>query len=181
MACCGSAKVRGSESTSTKTNWPTTARTANHAFEKRSNTMTELTVAQATAANSGASATARFQQKTRVDALTTPERVDTLVSELITAAHDIVVRHHLTYPEYDALKAWLVQVGADGEWPLFLDVFLEHVVEQVANADRQGSKGTIEGPYYVPSAPALPAQTALPMRENEPGTPVRFTGRVRTV
>ena len=143
--------------------------------------MTELTVAQPTAANSGASATARFQQKTRVDAQTTTERVDTLVSELITAAHDIVVRRHLTYPEYDALKAWLVQVGADGEWPLFLDVFLEHVVEQVANADRQGSKGTIEGPYYVPGAPALPAQTTLPMRENEPGTPVRFTGQVRTV
>jgi Catechol dioxygenase N terminus len=35
-----------------------------------------------------------------------------------------VLRHHLTYPEYDALKSWLVQVGADGEWPLFLDVFL---------------------------------------------------------
>jgi len=42
------------------------------------------------------------------------------------------------------------QVGQDGEWPLFLDVWVDHVVEEVANADRQGSKGTIEGPFYVP-------------------------------
>src|SRR6201987_4177440 len=135
----------------------------------------------ATAAQSGASATAQFQQRARDGAHASTERVNTLVSEMISAAHDIVRRHHLTYPEYDALKAWLIQVGADGEWPLFLDVFLEHVVEQGANADRQGSKGSIEGPYYVPGAPALPAQTTLPMRQNEPGTPVRFTGQVRTV
>src|ERR1700757_1658042 len=136
--------------------------------------MTELTVAQPTAANSGASATARFQQKTRVDAQTPTERVDTLVSELITAAHDIVRRHHLTYPEYDALKSWLIQVGADGEWPLFLDVFVEHVVEETVNANRAGSKGTIEGPFYVPNAPRAEGETTLPMRDDEPGTPLTF-------
>ena len=135
----------------------------------------------ATAAQSGASATARFQQKARDGAHASTERVNTLVSEMISAAHDIVRRHHLTYPEYDALKAWLIRVGLDGEWPLFLDVFLEHAVEQEVNAERSGSKGTIEGPYYVPGAPSLPAQTTLPMREDEPGTPLRFAGRVQRV
>ncbi|AGB22341.1 catechol 1,2-dioxygenase [Mycobacterium sp. JS623] len=135
----------------------------------------------ATAAQSGASATARFQQRARDGAHASTERVNTLVSEMISAAHDIVRRHHLTYPEYDALKAWLIQVGLDGEWPLFLDVFLEHAVEQEVNAERPGSKGTIEGPYYVPGAPSLPAQTTLPMREDEPGTPLRFAGRVQRV
>jgi catechol 1,2-dioxygenase len=135
----------------------------------------------ATAAQSGASATARFQQKARDGAHASTERVNTLVSEMISAAHDIVRRNHLTYPEYDALKAWLIQVGLDGEWPLFLDVFLEHAVEQEVNAERPGSKGTIEGPYYVPGAPSLPAQTTLPMREDEPGTPLRFAGRVQRV
>jgi catechol 1,2-dioxygenase len=135
----------------------------------------------ATAAQSGASATARFQQKARDGAHASTERVNTLVSEMISAAHDIVRRNHLTYPEYDALKAWLIQVGLDGEWPLFLDVFLEHAVEQEVNAERPGSKGTIEGPYYVPGAPSLPAQTTLPMREDEPGTPLRFAGRVHRV
>ena len=135
----------------------------------------------ATAAQSGASATAQFQHRARNGAHASTERVNTLVSEMISAAHDIVRRNHLTYPEYDALKAWLIQVGLDGEWPLFLDVFLEHAVEQEVNAERPGSKGTIEGPYYVPGAPSLPAQTTLPMREDEPGTPLRFAGRVQRV
>jgi catechol 1,2-dioxygenase len=135
----------------------------------------------ATAAQSGASATAQFQHRARNGVHASTERVNTLVSEMISAAHNIVRRHHLTYPEYDALKAWLIQVGLDGEWPLFLDVFLEHAVEQEVNAERPGSKGTIEGPYYVPGAPSLPAQTTLPMREDEPGTPLRFAGRVQRV
>ena len=135
----------------------------------------------ATAAQSGASATAQFQRRARDGARASTERVNTVVSEMISAAHNIVRRHHLTYPEYDALKAWLIQVGLDGEWPLFLDVFLEHAVEQEVNAERPGSKGTIEGPYYVPGAPSLPAQTTLPMREDEPGTPLRFAGRVQRV
>ena len=59
----------------------------------------------------------------------------------------------MTYAEYDALKAWLIRVGEDGEWPLFLDVWVEHVVEEVANADRKGAVGTIEGPYYIPGSP----------------------------
>src|SRR6185312_7433800 len=127
----------------------------------------------ATAAQSGASATAQFQRRARDGARASTERVNTVVSELISAAHDIVRRHHLTYPEYDALKAWLIQVGLDG--------VLEHAVEQEVNAERPGSKGTIEGPYYVPGAPSLPAQTTLPMREDEPGTPLRFAGRVQRV
>jgi catechol 1,2-dioxygenase len=85
----------------------------------------------------------------------------------------------VTYAEYDAFKAWLIQVGEDGEWPLFLDVWVEHVVEEVANAERKGSKGTIEGPYYVPNAPELPADATLPMRSDEPGTPLAFKGQVR--
>jgi catechol 1,2-dioxygenase len=75
----------------------------------------------------------------------------------------------------------MIQVGLDGEWPLFLDVWIEHVVEEVANADREGSKGTIEGPYYVPNAPELPAECTLEMREDEAGTPLLFQGQVRGV
>ena len=55
----------------------------------------------------------------------------------------------------------MIQVGHDGEWPLFLDVWFEHVVEEVATADREGSKGTIEGPYYVPDAPSCRAECTL--------------------
>ncbi|GAA4857436.1 catechol 1,2-dioxygenase [Saccharopolyspora rosea] len=140
----------------------------------------QLTEQDATAAASGSAATRRFQEKATA-ANTSEERVSTLATEVIEAVHDVIRRHQVTYAEYDALKAWLIQVGQDGEWPLFLDVWIEHVVEEVANADRKGNKGTIEGPYYVPGAPRLPARATLPMRDDEPGTPLLFQGQVRSV
>ncbi|MBV9023213.1 MAG: catechol 1,2-dioxygenase [Streptomycetaceae bacterium] len=136
---------------------------------------------QATAAASGAAATEVFRNKQSAAAATSKERVDTLAREVLAAMHDIIRRHKVTYAEYDVLKAWLIQVGLDGEWPLFLDVWAEHVVEEVANENRQGSKGTIEGPYYVPGAPEFPAEATLPMRENETGTPLLFQGQVASV
>ncbi|WP_413810718.1 catechol 1,2-dioxygenase [Streptomyces sp. OE57] len=148
--------------------------------------MTDLTTdqpaEQATAAASGAAATERFRTKERTGATgADTKRVDTLVSELLAATHDIIRRHKLTYAEYDALKAWLIRVGEDGEWPLFLDVWVEHVVEEVANENREGSKGTIEGPYYVPGSPRMSAEATLPMREDEAGTPLLFQGRITSV
>ncbi|MDF0528620.1 catechol 1,2-dioxygenase [Tsukamurella sp. 8F] len=134
---------------------------------------------EAKAADSGAGATAQFLQKAGAKANTPPERVSELAWEVIHAVHDTIRKHKVTYPEYDALKAWLIQVGADGEWPLFLDVWLEHVVEEVANEHHKGNKGTIEGPYYVPDAPEFGARGTLPMREGEEGTPLTFSGQVR--
>ena len=142
--------------------------------------MTDTTVA-ATASAAGNAATASFARKERQNLATSTERVNTLVSELMAATHDIVRRHKVTYAEYDVLKGWLISVGETGEWPLFLDVWLEHVVEEVANENREGSKGTIEGPYYIPDAPRLPAEATLPMRENEGGTPLLFQGQVTSV
>ena len=136
---------------------------------------------KATAAATGASATERFRTDKTPTAGTPPERVSLLAREVLEAVHDTIRKHQVTYAEYDALKAWLIQVGADGEWPLFLDVFVEHVVEEVANAAREGSKGTIEGPFYAPGAPELDSDAILPMRENEAGTPLTFHGQVRSV
>jgi catechol 1,2-dioxygenase len=137
----------------------------------------------ATAAASGASATERFQHDKSAFAAvrdTPPERVDVLVRAVLSAVHDTIRRHQVTYDEYNALKAWLIQVGADGEWPLFLDVFVEHAVEDVATAHRHGSKGSIEGPYYVPNAPELGADGTIPQRPDEPGTPLLWEGTIST-
>ena len=133
----------------------------------------------AKAADSGAGATAAFLKKQGAGADTPPERVSQLATEVITAVHDVVRRHGVTYAEYDAVKSWLINVGQDGEWPLFLDVWIEHVVEEVANAHHQGNKGTIEGPYYVPDAPVVGARGPLPMRDDETGKPLVFSGQVR--
>ncbi|MGW4912574.1 catechol 1,2-dioxygenase [Streptomyces sp. NPDC004270] len=141
------------------------------------------TTLKATAAGSGASATERFlTDKTGASGpRTDTARVNTLATAVITAVHDVIRSHRATYEEYNALKSWLISVGQDGEWPLFLDVWIEHVVEEVATAARQGSKGTIEGPYYVPGAPTLPSVSSLPMRDAEAGTPLLFQGQVTGV
>lgn len=133
----------------------------------------------ATAAASGAKATERFAaDKLAHVADTPPERVSMLAREVLEGIHATIRRHGVTYDEYNALKSWLINVGQDGEWPLFLDVWVEHVVEEVANDSRQGSKGTIEGPYYVPDAPELGAEATLPTRDGEKGTPLLFQGQV---
>lgn len=58
-----------------------------------------------------ASATARFQYTSTDNTQTRTERVNHLVWELLSAAHDIVARHRLTDAEYDVLRARLTQVG----------------------------------------------------------------------
>jgi catechol 1,2-dioxygenase len=144
--------------------------------------MTQATELDATAAETGASATKVFQEKAaRTPAAgTSQERVAELATEVLSAIHDVIRRHDVTYAEYDALKAWLIKVGQDGEWPLFLDVFVEHAVEEVVNADRPGSKGTILGPFYVPGAPRSEGDITLPMRADEAGTPLVFRSQVRS-
>ncbi|MGC5255258.1 catechol 1,2-dioxygenase [Gordonia sp. DT218] len=139
----------------------------------------------AKAADSGANASARFRERmagggTRSGVVDT-ERVNYLAGKVVKSLNDIILSDRVSYEEYNALKAWLIRVGEDGEWPLFLDVWLEHSVEEVANEHREGSKGTIEGPYYIDGAPELPWNGTIPMRDDEPGTPLEFAGQVRAV
>jgi catechol 1,2-dioxygenase len=140
--------------------------------------MSAPTAPDPTAAGSGRSATERFTQKGLRTDIADPARVSAIATDAITALHEVIRKHRVTYAEYDALKAWLIRVGEDGEWPLFLDVWLEHVVEEVANADRKGTSGTIEGPYYIPGSPEFHGEATLPMRGGEKGTPFVFQGTV---
>ncbi|MHA7175273.1 catechol 1,2-dioxygenase [Arthrobacter sp. Sr24] len=135
----------------------------------------------ATAAASGNAATDRFRQSGKTSAVVADvERVNLLASKLIKAANDIVLEERVSYDEFNALKAWLIKVGEDGEWPLFLDVWLEHSVEEVATDHREGNKGSIEGPYYIPDAPEQKSPAKISMRDDEKGTPLLFQGQVRS-
>lgn len=143
--------------------------------------MTTMDASQATAAASGNAATERFSLDKSAFAKvkdTPVERVDMLAREVLDAVHATIRRHRVSYDEYNALKAWLIQVGADGEWPLFLDVWVEHVIEEVATTHRHGNKGSIEGPYYVPNAPERGARGAVPMRPGEKGSPLVWQGAI---
>ncbi len=139
---------------------------------------------EARAADSGATATEKFRQRDAVSghaAKTSQERVSTLASRVINAINDTVRDERVTYDEYNALKSWLISVGEDGEWPLFLDVWVEHAVEDVNTDHREGSKGSIEGPYYIADAPAHEWNGTIEMREDEAGEPFLFRGKVTGV
>lgn len=135
----------------------------------------------ASAAASGNAATDRFRQSGKTaDIVADVERVNLLASKLIKAANDIILEERVSYDEFNALKAWLIKVGEDGEWPLFMDVWLEHSVEEVATDHREGNKGSIEGPYYIPESPEQKSPAKISMREDEKGTPLLFQGQVRS-
>ncbi|HLS49077.1 MAG TPA: catechol 1,2-dioxygenase, partial [Actinomycetaceae bacterium] len=115
----------------------------------------------------------------RVNADTPPERLAAIAKDALGALNQVILDHEVTYDEYRVLKQWLIDVGEGGEWPLFLDVFVEHSVEEVLARSRQGTKGSIEGPYYVADAPELPSVCTMPMREQDrQGELLVFSGQV---
>lgn len=141
------------------------------------------TQASPTAAGSGANATEAFlaSKERRGSVAVDTERVNAVVTAILQGAHAAIREHKVTYPEFQAAKSWLMRVGEGGEWPLLLDVFVEHVVEEVTAESQQGTKGTIEGPYYLTGQTRLEATCELPRRSDEQGTPLVLAGQVRDV
>ena len=139
---------------------------------------TGFTDVRPTAADSGRSATANVAHQERSGGQIDPVRVNGIASDALTALHDVIRKHKVTYAEYDALKTWLIRVGEQGEWPLLLDLFIEHVVEEVANANRKGAVGTVEGPFYVPGAPESASKATLSTLDGDGGTPLLLHGTV---
>jgi catechol 1,2-dioxygenase len=132
-----------------------------------------------TAAGSGANASSNFRSTARTGVGASPERVSAVVTAVLHGVHTAIRQHGVTYPEFQAAKAWLMEVGEVGEWPLFMDVFVEHVVEEVAAGQQHGTKGSILGPYYLPGQARLSSSCELPHREDEKGEPLVLSGQVR--
>ena len=131
-----------------------------------------------TAAGSGSAATDKFKGN-RVSSDTSKERAAAIYKDVLSKLSEVIYEHEVTYDEYRVLKQWLIDVGEGGEWPLWLDVFLEHFIEDSNSRIFNGTKGSIEGPYYVPNAPNLGSKAVMPMREDEKGTRFIFRGQVR--
>jgi catechol 1,2-dioxygenase len=106
------------------------------------------------------------------------KRANLLISEVLRKLQEVIVDNDVTYEEYQSAKQWLIEVGEAGEWPLFGDVYIEHRVEEHSFANREGSQGTILGPFHLPDAPHLGAPFELPHRPDEKGDPTLVTGRV---
>jgi catechol 1,2-dioxygenase len=63
------------------------------------------------------------------------------------------------------------------------DVLFEAVVDEVTQLDTHGTDSNVEGPFYIAGAPLLDADAeapVLPMRSEEPGDLLLFTGAVRS-
>lgn len=109
------------------------------------------------------------------------DRANQLITDFLRRLHEGIVENDVTYEEYQTAKQWFIDVGAAGEWPLFGDVYVEHVVEEHAYGNRDGSQGTILGPFHLPDAPMLDAPYELPHRPDETGDPTLVTGRVTDI
>lgn len=107
-------------------------------------------------------------------------RLETVFYELVKELRAFILKHEISYEEYHQALAFLAEVGAAGEGPLLMDVFLETMVDEVNNGRKPGTASCLEGPYYVPGVPLLQRPYALPQRQNEPGEILLFSGTIRS-
>ncbi|ANS32245.1 Chlorocatechol 1,2-dioxygenase (plasmid) [Rhodococcus opacus] len=107
-------------------------------------------------------------------------RVIELFDEFTDLIRDFIVRHEITTPEYETIMQYMISVGEAGEWPLWLDAFFETTVDSVSYGKGNWTSSAIQGPFFKEGAPLLTGKPAtLPMRADEPGDRMRFTGSVR--
>jgi catechol 1,2-dioxygenase len=107
------------------------------------------------------------------------ERTVALFDEFIGLVRDFVARNNIGYDDYGKVMEYLITVGQSGEWPLWLDAFLESSVNTTSYGRGAWTDSAILGPYYKPDAPLLTGKPAkLPMRDNEPGRPMVFQAKV---
>ena len=109
-----------------------------------------------------------------------PSRLNEVFDDLLSTLRAFIRKHHITHDEYRRAVALMAEAGkSEGEVSLLMDVFLEATVDQVDWAGRDGTESTVEGPFYVPDAPAMKTPCVLPHRANEPGDVLIFSGTVR--
>jgi catechol 1,2-dioxygenase len=107
-----------------------------------------------------------------------------IIQDILDGLRGVIRRHGVTYPEYRESVSFLAAAGERGELPLLCDVLLESVVDE-SNAGPAGTTDSnVEGPFYAAGAPAVaPGADGvawLPMRADEPGDRLVFSGVVRS-
>jgi catechol 1,2-dioxygenase len=106
-----------------------------------------------------------------------------IVEEIVTGLREVIRRHRVTYTEYRSALRFLLETVEQGELALMSDVLFEAVVDEAAQLGTEGTDTNVEGPFYVAGAPMLDANgetPVLPMRAEEPGDRLLFTGAVRS-
>src|SRR5436305_346223 len=110
-----------------------------------------------------------------------------IVEDLLEAVREVIRHHGVTYPEYRRAIEFLAAAGTAGELPLLCDVLLESTVADAAVSVPGATDPNVEGPFFAAGAPDLGVAggdgappVPLPMRPDEPGDPLIFTGAVRS-
>jgi catechol 1,2-dioxygenase len=110
-------------------------------------------------------------------------RTAAIVEDIVSGLREVIRRHRVTYAEYRCALQFLAETVNQNELPLLSDVLFEVVVNEGARLGAEGTDANVEGPFYVAGAPLLDADggtPVLPMRPEEPGDRLLFTGAVRS-
>ena len=106
------------------------------------------------------------------------ERARTILRDLEQTLLQFVRKHKITHDEYRCATEILVGSVKAGEESLLYDVFIEAAATDADNTGNRGGLRAIEGPFYLPNAPALETPYVLPQRSDEAGAILFFSGRV---
>ena len=112
---------------------------------------------------------------------TSQARLNAIVDDIQGALLDIIAKHRVTADELRAACMFFAEAGQQNlEIPMMIDVFLAAAVDDVANEAAEGTENNVEGPVYIAGAPLLERPYVLPMREDEAGEKLIFSGTVRS-
>jgi catechol 1,2-dioxygenase len=115
------------------------------------------------------------------EATTADARSHKIVTDIVVGLKEIIRRHQVTMPEFREAVSYIRNVVQDGELELLTAVLFEATVDEASIDSIDGTASNVEGPFYVEGAPMLDGATpALPMRADEPGKQLTFSGTVRS-
>lgn len=79
-------------------------------------------------------------------------RVKTVVDDIIKAVQDVLIKHNVTFEEYRAGFYYLIDAAEKHEIPLMLDMFFNQTICDIEMKSREGSRSSVEGPYFLEGA-----------------------------
>ncbi|MCY4427928.1 MAG: catechol 1,2-dioxygenase [Halieaceae bacterium] len=104
------------------------------------------------------------------------DRVHDVVTAVIESVRQALTEKQVTLEEYRAAVNFLNETAAAGELPLLSDVYFNITIVENENAQHQGTRADLEGPYYLPNAPFL--EDEIKTMEAFEGEAMLIQGRV---
>ena len=102
-----------------------------------------------------------------------------IVKDIVEAVQGIFEKHPISPEDYRAAVGFLNEVGETGEVPLIMDVFLEALVVDEYNRDRQSTSRNLLGPFWLDGAPYL--EDGRLLSEDEAGDRLLMFGTIRNL